>query len=199
MDDFEIEAKTAGAYVLYKGYFVFMFGFGSNHKDNELGVVRFGGHREIGETSIQCVTREVKEESSLDVAFYNNKYTYVEKDNGKDYEKVKGNRDINPILVIKRQDNSKSLMYLAYGMGELAPNMETQGILLLRKEDINLICSKDTTFKKYKDYGGKFILVKSLPEDALLIPHSQLHFLNKLFTLESELINNYIKSYAPQT
>jgi 8-oxo-dGTP pyrophosphatase MutT (NUDIX family) len=63
MVDFELHAKTAGAYVLYDGYFLFMFGFGSNHKDNELGVVRFGGYREKGETSIQCAAREVKEES----------------------------------------------------------------------------------------------------------------------------------------
>lgn len=42
---FEINARTAGAYILYDGYFLFMFGVGANHKDNELGVVRFGGHR----------------------------------------------------------------------------------------------------------------------------------------------------------
>lgn len=196
MIDFEINARTAGAYILYDGYFLFMFGFGTNHKDKELGVVRFGGHREKGETAIQCVTREVKEECLLDVAFYNNKYIYVEKDNGRDYEKIKGNQDINPILVIKWQDNSISIMYLAYGKGKLVPSMETQGILLLRKEDINLICSKDTTFKDYKDYGGKFILVNPLPEDAVLVPHNQLRFLNKLFTLESELMTNYIKSYT---
>ncbi len=65
MVDIEINPRTAGAYVLYNGYFVFMFGFGSNHKDNELGVVRFGEHLEKGETAIECVTREVKEESSI--------------------------------------------------------------------------------------------------------------------------------------
>lgn len=196
MIDFEINARTVGAYVLYDGYFLFMFGFGANHKDSELGVVRFGGHREKGETAIQCVTREVKEESSLDVAFYDNKHIYIEKENGRDYEKIKGNQDNNPILVIKWQDNSISIMYLAYGKGKLVPSMETQGILLLRKEDINLICSKDTTFKEYKDNGGKFILVNPLPEDAVLIPHNQLRFLNKLFTFESELMTNYIKSYT---
>ena len=60
MIDIELNTRTAGAYVFYDGYFVFMFGFGSNHPDNELGVVRFGGYREKDETVIECVTREVK-------------------------------------------------------------------------------------------------------------------------------------------
>jgi len=68
MMDIELNTRTAGAYVFYDGYFVFMFGFGSNHPDSELGVVRFGGHREKDETVIECVTREVKEESSLDIS-----------------------------------------------------------------------------------------------------------------------------------
>ena len=197
MINFEINARTAGAYVLYNGYFVFMFGFGTNHKDNELGVVRFGGHLEKGETAIQCVIREVKEESSLDVDFYDNKYIYIEKDNGTNYDKIKGNEVNNPIYVNKWKDNSISIMYLAYGRGKLAPSMETQGILLLRKEDINLICSNNTTFKEYKNNGGKFILVNPLPDDAFLISHNQLYFLNKLFTLESELMTNYVKSVTP--
>lgn len=197
MIDFETNARTAGAYVLNNGYFVFMFGFGTNHKDNELGVVRFGGHLEKGETAIQCVIREVKEESSLDIDFYDNKYIYIEKDNGKSYEKIKGKEDNNPILVIKWQDNNISIMYLAYGKGKLVPSMETQGILLLRKEDINLICSKDITFKEYKNNGGKYILANSFPDDAILIPHNQMRFLNKLFTLESELMTDYISSYTP--
>lgn len=88
-------------------------------------------------------------------------------------------------------------MYLAYGKGKLVPSMETQGILLLRKEDINLICSKDITFKEYKNNGGKYILANSFPDDAILIPHNQMRFLNKLFTLESELMTDYISSYTP--
>ena len=69
MINLEKSTKTAGAYVLYDGYFLFMFGFGSKHKGNELGVIRFGGHREKGETVLQCVAREVREESSVDIAF----------------------------------------------------------------------------------------------------------------------------------
>ena len=67
--DLERNTSAAGAYVLYDGYFVFMFGFGSNHTEHELGVVRFGGHLEEGETIVQCIEREVKEESSLDITF----------------------------------------------------------------------------------------------------------------------------------
>ena len=46
MLDLEKQTVTAGAYILYNGYFLFMFGFGSKKDTNELGVVRFGGHRE---------------------------------------------------------------------------------------------------------------------------------------------------------
>ena len=191
MIDIEKNTKTAGAYVLYDGYFLFMFGFGSKHRSNELGVVRFGGHREKGETVLQCVVREVKEESSLDITFYNNTCMYVKKDNG-GCEKVEGNQETNPILVLEGQDSSLSATYLTYGKGILAPDMETQGILLLRKEDISMICAGDTTFGAYQESGGKFLLANPLPGDCVLVPHVQLRFLNDLFTLESELMAAYM-------
>ena len=184
--------STAGAYVLYSGYFLFMFGFAKDNKDNHLGVVRLGGHREQGETAIQCAVREVKEESSLDIVFYNNKYIYVENGNS-EYEKITGNQENNPIFVRGRESNL-SIMYLAYGRGVLLPNMETQGVLLLRREDIEIICSREITFKEYKENGGKFILAKALPDEGILSPHIQLQFLNQLFTLENGLMTDFMKS-----
>jgi len=68
MINLEKNTKAAGAYVLHNGYFPFMFGRSTHHKKNELGVVRFGGHREKNETAVQCAVREVQEEASLDVA-----------------------------------------------------------------------------------------------------------------------------------
>ena len=73
--------------------------------------------------------------------------------------------------------------------------METQGILLLRKGDIELICSKEITFKRYKEIGGMFIQDKTLSDDAILAPGMQLHFLNRLFILEQGLMNDYFNSY----
>ena len=161
--------NTAGAYILYNGYFLFMFGF--NADKTKLGVVRFGGHVEPGETAFECVIREVKEECSLDIEFFRTE----------------------PIFVRQVVDGKLSVMYLTYGKGELRPSMETQGILLLRREDIENICMKNMTFKEYKESGGKYILVDDLPEDYYLFPHVQLHFLHNLFTSESELMYEYTK------
>ena len=188
----------AGAYLFYNGYFLFMFGWGDNSKGNKLGVVRFGGHREKNETVVQCVTREIKEETSLDIEFYKNNCVYVEKSDVNDYDRIKGNQENSPILLRIGSDKKYSIMYLAYGKGELKPDMETQGILLLRKEDIVNICSHDITFGEYKELGGKYILAKPLPDNGILTPNIQLDFLNKLFLLEPELISNYTKTYFQQ-
>lgn len=194
MLDLELFTHTAGAYVYHNGYFLFMFGFGSNHPKNELGIVRFGGHREKGESAIQCVRREVEEEASLDVTFYNNEYTYVEKSDRQGYEKIQMHHQHKPILILRGENDKLSLMYLTYGHGTLTPKMETQGILFLRKEDIQRICARTTTFWEYKDSGGKFLLVDALPETAVLSPHTQIRFLNDLFSLEKNLMERYMGS-----
>jgi len=191
MTNLDRRTNTAGAYVLCDGYFVFMFGFGSNHGENELGVARLGGHREKGESAVQCAIREVREEASLDIALYRSPFTYFEQKN--EHRKNKGKQETNPILVLK-YDNRLSLMYLAYGSGALRPAMETQGILLLRKEDIAMICADRLTFGAYKKNGGKFVLVQQLPEQAILVPHTPLRFLNKLFDLESEMMAEFMKA-----
>ena len=197
MLDIEANTKTAGAYVLYGGYFPFMFGFGANHGSDELGVVRLGGHRESGETAIQCAAREVREESSLDTVFYENRTIYVGNPGGGNYEKIEGDRRDSPIFVMRGRENELSVMYLAHGKGTLAPKMETQGVLLLRAEDIERICPGRITLSEYKKSGGKCILAGPLPEDAVFVPHIQLRFLNKLFTLERELMADFMKSYPP--
>ena len=193
MIDININVKTAGAYVLFDGYFVFMFGFGNDHTNNELGIVRLGGHCEINEHSIECIIREIKEESSLDITFFKNKITYYRKNNSIEYEKAITTQEINPILVLNGSDNKYSVMYLTYGHGKLVPQMETQGILLLRKEDVEMICTKNVTLKEYKENGGKFLLAKELPENAVLLPHIQLRFLHDLFELEEDMMENYMK------
>jgi len=190
MIDIDNRTNTAGAYVLYDGYFVFMFGLSPRHRENELGVVRLGGHREKGESAVQCAIREVREEASLDIDLYRNPCTYIEKKNR--YQKMKGKKEINPILALKYKSKF-SLMYLAHGSGALRPAMETQGILLLHRENIAMICGSKTTFGAYKSNGGKCILAQPLPEEATLVPHTQLHFLHALFDLESEMMAAFMK------
>ena len=121
MINIEKHARTAGAYVLYGGYFLFMVGHGKNHGKNELGVVRFGGHREKNETLMQCAAREVKEEASLDVAFYNSEAAYFYREDTDMYRRIRLNEAPSPVLAIRWMGGVLSVMYLAYGMGELKP------------------------------------------------------------------------------
>ena len=191
---FDIEKYTtkAGAYVLYNGYFLFMVGFAAGHDDNVLGVVRFGGHRESGESAAECAIREIKEETSLDTKFYDNNITYTVEDNLENTPRISCDEKQNPILIRTGKDGALSIMYLTYGVGDLKPDMETQGILLLRKEDVESICSGVVSLREYKENGGKIILAKPLPDDAVLSPNIQLRFLNKLFVVEPELMKDYI-------
>lgn len=50
------EIRTSGAYVLYKGSFVFQFG--PTKKGDKLGVVRLGGHRENKEMALETAIRK---------------------------------------------------------------------------------------------------------------------------------------------
>ena len=192
MLDIERYTIKAGAYVLYNGYFLFMVGFGAGHENNVLGVVRFGGHREVGESAAECAAREIKEEASLDIKFYDNHITYAIEDNLEITPKITCDEKQNPILIRTGKAGELSIMYLAYGFGDLNPDMETQGILLLRKEDIESICSGRVLLREYKENGGKVILAKPLPDGAVLSPNIQLRFLNKLFAVEPELMNDYM-------
>jgi hypothetical protein len=203
MVDIEKQTTTAGVYIIYKDYFLFMFGYDSNSNTNELGVVRFGGHREKNETLTECVKREIEEETRLNCQLLDNTITYRFNDKSKNFSKVEYSKKLLlniplPILITDRPDKTLSVMYLAYGKGKLRPNMETQGILLLRRQDIDLICSNNITFAEYQKKGGKCILTEKLkkvgenPENFILAPKIQLLFLNQLFKLEPKSMERWL-------
>ena len=54
---------TAGVFVNINGYFPFQVG--PTKSGTALGFVRIGGHRENGETGLQCASREAFEEASI--------------------------------------------------------------------------------------------------------------------------------------
>ena len=157
----------------------------------------------VGETVIECIQREIKEETSLNCDFFNTNIVYKLDEFSEGYKKIK-HEEINvidsskyPIFISNKKNGELSLMYLLHGIGELKADMETQGILFLRGEDIKEICTKKVTFSDYKNKGGKYLLTEKLgvideyPEDFILIPKTQLLFLNKLFDLEPELIKKF--------
>jgi 8-oxo-dGTP pyrophosphatase MutT (NUDIX family) len=180
--------STAGAFVLYDGLFAFMVGHGAAHRDNELGIVRFGGHREGNETAEKCAIREVKEEATLDIEIFNSSVTYSENS-----ERIDCDIAPRPVL-IRGESDRLSIMFLARARGTIKPNMETQGILLLREKNVRLICSGQITLREYLASGGAAVGVEKFSQDCVLVPHFQLLFLNKLLDCERKLMTDFLKS-----
>lgn len=192
MFNVEADTETAGAYIFHEGYFIFAFGFGSNLNSHELGVIRIGGHREDGETVKDCVRRETKEETSLNCKIITSNISYHF--DGKNYLTLNNSHSNAPIFITERNNNKLSVMYLAQSDDAPTPSAETQGLLLLRQQDIKTICENKITFKDYINIGGKYILTDKLknitdyPSKFTLTPKAQIKFLNYLFELEPKLI-----------
>ena len=66
--------RTSGAYVLYRGRFVFQVG--PNKDNSALGIVRLGGHREKNETALETAKREVWEEAGVHIDVIDSLDTY---------------------------------------------------------------------------------------------------------------------------
>jgi len=126
------DTKTVGAYILYNGYF-FLVGYGKDKESGKLGAFRFDGHLEPNETLVECVKREVKKEASLNIELYSSPITYILQSTSSEYMKLeeKIDKDCNPIFICPKINGKLSVMYFAYGIGEIIPSMETQEILSL--------------------------------------------------------------------
>ncbi|MER2263317.1 MAG: NUDIX hydrolase, partial [Psychrobacillus sp.] len=68
------DVKTSGAYVLYRGLFIFQVG--PTKEADKLGVVRLGGHKEFEETALETARREVFEEASMKITPISSPITY---------------------------------------------------------------------------------------------------------------------------
>ena len=160
-------------------------------------VVRFGGHREPGESPAQCALRELKEESSLDLILVDAPCTYWACEGNSVPEKVQCQSHPRPILVREGADRNLSVMYLAYGSGVLAPAMETQGVLLLTRENLRTICSGPVTLEACLQRGAAALLAKPLPASAPLCPAFQARFLDALFDREPECMERFERAAPP--
>lgn len=135
--------RTSGAYVMYKNLFDFQVG--PTSKRDTLGVVRLGGHIEADETAVETAKREVEEEASIDITILNSPTTYYKESWNAQSKKVKVENEVNPILIIDSPDESLSIMYVAYSKMLPKPSSETNGLLLLSLNDIELICTGKIT------------------------------------------------------
>lgn len=181
---------TSGAYVLYRGYFVFQVGPTSD--GTKLGVVRLGGHKEKDESAIVTAKREAMEEASVNITPISSSSTYYVKEWNDKPIKIETNETIAPIL-IKGSEENTSIMYLSYSKTKPQPSAETKGLLLLSPNDVHLICNNKLTLNDYLKQNGSSIIHSVIDRDLILEPFPQLLFLSMLLKEEKELMYDYIK------
>ncbi|PGZ51556.1 DNA mismatch repair protein MutT [Bacillus cereus] len=182
--------RTSGAYVMYKNLFVFQVG--PTSKGDTLGVVRLGGHKESNETAVETAKREVKEEAAIDITILNSPTTYYKENWNAQSKKIKVENEVHPILIIDSPDESLSIMYVAYSKMLPKPSSETNGLLLLSLNDIELICTGKITLNDYINQGGLAILKEKMNIDLVLQPFPQLMFLAELLNEDSVLLQQFL-------
>lgn len=184
--------RTSGAYVLYQGLFIFQVG--PTKDGDKLGVVRLGGHTEGKETALEAAKREVFEEAQVNIVPFNPATTYYLSEWNKEPTKVNINEPISPILIKGNEESSYSIMYLANTSTLPTPSSETDGILLLTPENVQLICQKKLSLRDYHKRNGLSIIKTELDMDLILEPFPQLVFLSRLLNEESEIMERFINS-----
>lgn len=180
---------TAGVFVNINGLFPFQVG--PTKSGTTLGVVRLGGHRDIGETGWECASREAYEEATLRLTPIKPPATYwfEASDNPKLIPGGWQEGDIEPILVGKRMDNNQiTPIYLAISQDVPMPAAETKGLLLLNQSDIVKIVTNEITLGKYLESGGKAMFNETLPLHFILEPFPHLRLLATLISKHPELV-----------
>lgn len=182
--------RTSGAYVLYRGYFVFQVGPTSD--GTKLGVVRLGGHKEKDESAIVTAKREAMEEASVNITPISSSSTFYVKEWNDKPIKLEIKEEIAPIL-IKGSEETASIMYLSYSKTKPLPSAETKGLLFLSPNDVHLVCSNKLTLNDFLKQNGSSIIQSVIDRDLILEPFPQLLFLSKLLLEEKELMYEYIR------
>ena len=185
-------ARTSGAYVLYKGLFIFQVG--PTKEGDKLGVVRLGGHREGNETALETAKREVFEEAQVEIAPINPNKTFYLSEWNEEPTKVNINEPIVPILIKGNEESSYTIMYLSNTLTLPTPSSESKGLLLLSPENVRLICQNKISLSDYHNLDGVSILKTELDMNLILQPFPQLLFLSQLLNEETKLMEHFINT-----
>lgn len=185
-------ARTSGAYVLYKGLFIFQVG--PTKEGDKLGVVRLGGHREGNETALETAKREVFEEAQVEIAPINPNITFYLSEWNEEPTKVNINEPIVPILIKGNEESSYTIMYLSNTLTLPTPSSESKGLLLLSPENVRLICQNKISLSEYQNLDGVSILKTELDMNLILQPFPQLLFLSRLLNEETKLMEHIINT-----
>ena len=175
-----------------------MVGFPAGVEDR-LGVARLGGHREEGENAWSCAAREVLEESTLRIRPLVPPATYwigPEQDERSmvvaPWPTAPAGAAV-PLLVGWRarpgggMGRILSVTYLAEGEGTPLPAAETQGLLLLRPDEVRAVARGQLTLGALLEAGGKAVFRTALPTGLPLEPLTQLRALALLLDRHPEL------------
>lgn len=191
MDYLLRDVRTSGAYVLFKGFFVFQVGPTKN--GDKLGVVRLGGHSEEDESPLDTAIREALEEASIKINPINSPVTYFLDGWNEKANKILINDEVNPILIKGNKRESNTVMYIALAENEPKPSSESKGLLLLTQNNVELICSRPITLNEFLNQNGWAKIKENFNRDLVLEPFPQLLFLSQLLKQEPKYIEEIIK------
>lgn len=187
--DWESRVATAGAFVWNRGRLVFMVG--PTRGGDRLGVVRLGGHREEGESSLECAVREVREEASLTVQPLRPPATYFVGSPlpmpGRPLPIIDWPGPTPPVLVTQRIDGTLAALYLAVSHDSPVPDAETLGLLLPDQAWLARLCARPYTLKEYQAGGGEAILRTAMSPFLPLEPSPQLRLFARILTVHAGL------------
>jgi 8-oxo-dGTP pyrophosphatase MutT (NUDIX family) len=182
--------RTSGAYVLYKGLFIFQVG--PTKQGDKLGVVRLGGHREDSETALDTAKREVFEEAKVEITPFNPQSTFYLREWNDEPTRIQINEPIAPILIKGSEESSYTVMFVSNTFTEPTPSAETRGLLLLSPANVHLISYSEITLRDYIKQNGVSILTSEVNQNLVLKPFPQLLFLSKILKGETELMEHFI-------
>jgi len=185
--------KTVGSFILYKNTLAFMIG--PDNTKEKLGIMRLGGHIEENESLLQALKREIKEEGSVEVNLLNSSCTYYKKGwDDSNYYEISNDIDLNiKPLMITGDKSYSTAVFLSYTEEEPKPSSEASGIIFLKEEEINEICSKRLRLKDFIDNGGKIIQQKEIDYNMEMYAGVHLTFLYRLILDKNDLVSRYIK------
>ncbi len=141
----------------------------------EAGVVGVGGKLEQGETVLDCVKRECKEEINCDVKILDSEVTYVVTDeyvNKFTLERAEKPRPYYIILLKGREQGKNHTVVFSY-KGEIYEKPEpgdVSAILLAQDSTLRYLGSGPTTVKFMKEHSARIVERIHLPNDLHLVP-----------------------------
>ncbi len=89
---------------------------------------------------------------------------------------------------IKEEDESLSIMYVAYSEIQAKPSSE----ILLSLKDIELICTGEITLNDFINQGGVTIFKEKMNKELVLQPFPQLIFLAELLKEDPTLLDHFL-------